>query len=124
MLVTLFCFLFREKYLILNYYSESCLSPVFTAPPYVSIAFLYFFLTTKPFYFTVSPVKAYAFSGEEVIIKPATQANVKQTNKHVTIFFSVLFIIISPLFSQSQSLPENPYNLYNILHIKLLPFLY
>ena len=124
MLVTLFCFLFRENYLILNYYSESCLSPVFTTPPYVSIAFLYFFLTTKPFYFTVSPVKAYAFSGEEVIIKPATQANVKHINKHVNIFFSVLFIIISPLFSQSQSLLENPYNLYNILHIKLLPFLY
>ena len=124
MLVTLFCFLFRENYLILNYYSESCLSPVFTAPPYVSIAFLYSFLTTKPFYFTVSPVKAYAFSGEEVIIKPAAQANVKHINKHVNIFFSVLFIIISPLFSQLQQTFDDQCNHLNTPHIKLLPFLY
>ena len=124
MLVTLFCFLFRENYLILNYYSESCFFAGFYRSSVCFDCFLYSFLTTKPFYFTVSPVKAYAFSGEEVIIKPVVQANVKHINKHVNIFFSVLFIIISPLFSQSQSLLENPYNLYNILHIKLLPFLY
>lgn len=123
MLVTLFCFLFRENYLILNYYSESCFFAGFYRSSVRFDCFLYSFLTTKPFYFTVSSVKAYAFSGEEVIIKPVVQANVKHINKHVNIFFSVLFIIISPLFSQSQSLPENPYNNLNTPHIKLLPFL-
>ena len=124
MLVTLFCFVFRENYLILNYYSKSCFFAGFYRSSVRFDCFLYSFLTTKPFYFTVSPVKAYVFFGADVIIKPAAQANVKQTNKHVNIFFSVLFIIISHLFSQSQSLPENPYNNLNTPHIKLLPFLY
>ena len=124
MLVTLFFFLFRENYLILNYYSKSCFFAVFDRFAVHFNCFLYSFLTTKPFYFTVSPVKAYVFFGADVTIKPAAQANVKHINKHVNIFFSVLFIIISPLFSQSQSLPENPYNNLNTPHIKLLPFLY
>ena len=124
MLVTLFCFLFRENYLILNYYSKSCFFAGFYRSSVRFDCFLYFFLTTKPFYFTVSPVNAYTFSGEDVIIKPAAQANVKQTNKHVNIFFSVLFIIISPLFSQLQYVATYKHNYHNILHIKLLPFLY
>lgn len=124
MLVTLFCFLFRENYLILNYYSESCFFAGFYRSSVRFGCFLYSFLTTKPFYFTVSPVKAYAFSGAKVIIKPAALANVKQTNRHVNIFFSVLFIIISPLFLQLQYVATYKHNYHNILHIKLLPFLY
>ena len=124
MLVTLFCFLFRENYLILNYYSKSCFFAGFYRSSVCFDCFLYSFLTKKPFYFTVSPVKAYAFSGEEVIIKPAAQANVKHINKHVNIFFSVLFIIISPLFSQLQQTFEDQCNHLNTPHIKFLPFLY